>query len=68
MTDAGLAHLAEVKTLRVLDLTNTRVGDDGLEHLKALPRLERVGLSGTRVTEPALRELRAALPDVEITR
>ena len=35
VTDAGLAYLKDMKSLRNLDLTNTQVTDAGLAELKA---------------------------------
>lgn len=61
VTDAGLAHLREMKNLARLDLSNTAIGDAGLAHLAELRRLEYLNLYGTPVTDEGLRHL-ASIP------
>ncbi len=56
--DAGLKALAELKSLQILDLTDSRVTDAGLAHLEKLHRLERIRLDGTDVTDVGLEHLR----------
>jgi hypothetical protein len=58
LTDAGLARVAGLKSLRVLDLGRTRVSDEGLKHLKGLTALEELDLSDTRVRGPGLVHLK----------
>ena len=41
VTDAGLAHLAELAQLQRLDLKETAVVGPGLEHLAGLSNLSR---------------------------
>ena len=62
MTDAGLVHLKDLKTLTNLTLQNTQVSDAGLEHLKELKSLKHLGLRKTKVTAKGLAEFQAALP------
>jgi len=51
ITDAGLAHLAQLKDLESLDLEATPVSDAGIEKLADLPRLRSVTLNRTSVTD-----------------
>lgn len=54
ISDAGLAHLEGLKTLRALYLNGTAVHGPGLERLTSLQRLE---LNGTPVDDAGLRHL-----------
>ena len=58
MSDAGLGHLKELKSLRSLDLLRTQVSDAGLVHLKELKSLTRIILNGTKVTDAGLVHLK----------
>lgn len=55
--DAGLAWLAEIKSLQRISLTNTPVGDRGMEYLATLPNLRHLDLNGTQVTDAGLRAI-----------
>lgn len=68
-TDAGDDVLRAVKylpTVKVVNLTGTRVTDEGLEHLWDLPELERIYPAWTDVTEAGLDDLQTALPELQI--
>jgi Leucine-rich repeat (LRR) protein len=58
ITDAGLAHLKELKGLAELDLGNTQITDAGLAHLKELKGLTELDLSGTRITDAGFAHLK----------
>jgi Leucine rich repeat/Leucine Rich repeat len=58
VTDAGVAHLAGLTKLRVLNLSGTDVGDAGLSHLSRLTNLRELRLSATSVTSGGLAHLR----------
>jgi hypothetical protein len=58
VTDAGVAHLAGLTKLRVLNLSGTDVGDAGLSHLSCLTNLRELRLSATSVTGDGLAHLR----------
>ena len=58
VTDAGLANLSGLTSLRRLALDRTRVTDAGLVHLSGLTSLERLSLSETQVTDAGLVHLR----------
>ena len=47
VTDAGLAHLDGLASLKELDLSNSRITDLGLVHLKGMKCLEQLSLSRT---------------------
>ncbi len=68
LTDAGLAALAQLPVLEVLDLEYAdAVTDRGLEALHHLPRLRWIDIGGcTRLSEKAVQELRRAKPALEI--
>ena len=55
--DAGPAHLAGLRGLRVLSLSDTTVGDAGLAHLSGLDRLEELSLDRTSVSDAGLAHL-----------
>ena len=64
ITDAGLKHVKELKSLHTLDLRLTKVTDAGLKELKECKSLQRLTLFETLVTRVGLRELEAARPDL----
>jgi hypothetical protein len=66
VTDAGLKHLAGLKQLQLLVLTNTNVTDAGLKHLAGLKQLRFLNLSGTKVTDKGKTDLNKALPKLVI--
>ena len=67
VTDAGLKHVKEVKSLHRLDLRMTQVTDAGLKELKECRGLQRLILFETLVTDAGLRELETARPDLRIS-
>lgn len=58
VTDADLAHFAELRNLTILRLDRTRISDQGLIHLKGLTNLRELGLDETRVTDAGLVHLK----------
>ena len=42
ITDAGLAHLKDVTSLRELNLIGTKITDAGVAHLKGLTKLQQL--------------------------
>lgn len=54
------------KSLRQLDLSGTRIGDQAVPFLARLQRLESLDLTGTSISASALNQLRAALPKTQI--
>ena len=67
ITDAGLAHLADLKQLETLDLRrNARVTDAGLVHLEGLTNLKQLYLIRTGVTPAGVARLQQKLPRTKI--
>jgi hypothetical protein len=56
--DQALAPLADLPSLRWLELSLSQVGDAGMSQVARLSRLERLGLENTRVTDQGLAALR----------
>ena len=57
ITDAGLAHVDGLASLKELDLSYSGITDAGLVHLKGMNSLEQLDLSRTRVTDDGLVHL-----------
>lgn len=58
VTDAGLAHLSALKSLRELDLhDNQYISDNGLESIQGLPNLTKLELSKTPLSDAAVDRL-----------
>jgi hypothetical protein len=67
ITDAGLVHLKDLKSLEMLDLRkNGAVTDAGLVHLEGLTKLEKLWLIGTSVTPAGVAKLQKKLPKTKI--
>jgi RNA polymerase sigma factor (sigma-70 family) len=66
--DAVLKHVAKIKHLRVLHLTNNQVTDEGLTELTCLPNLRQVFLRNTRGTDTGIADLKKAVPGLEVTK
>lgn len=58
LTDVGVRHLAELRTLRILDLSGSQLTDEGLASLASLEQLEELWLNETAVTDEGLIHLR----------
>lgn len=67
-TDDDLKLLKDMKNLKRLDLSFTRITDQGLTHLRELKDLERLNLRNTKTDPAKVKDLRAALPDCIIDR
>jgi internalin A len=57
VTDAGLASLAEIKSLEVLELRCARCTDAGLRHLAKLPKLRSLSIHGGTFSNSGLVHL-----------
>jgi hypothetical protein len=66
ITDAGLAHVAEMSGLTILGLSNVPIGDAGLQHLKRLEKLGTLYMNASKVTVEGVKNLAAALPDCTV--
>jgi hypothetical protein len=58
LTDAGVAHLAELKNLRVLILTDSEMTDASLRHIGSLTQLQELSLEGKGFSDEGLAQLR----------
>lgn len=54
MTDAGMALVAKLSKLTVLNVSSSAVGDRGVEAITALTHLQQFGLKGTKITNAAI--------------
>jgi hypothetical protein len=66
-TDDTLATLAELKSLEVLQLSETRLTYAALQRLKQLPALKKLILEGVDLSNEDLERLKKELPAVSIT-
>ncbi len=57
ITDEGVAKLAGLKELRVVNLIQTAVTDDGAKFLNSVPNLKEFGCFGTSLTQVALMHI-----------
>ncbi len=60
-TDATLAYLKRLTSLRTISLEATQVTDAGLAHLQGLIRLQELDLDGTQVTDAGMARLSGLL-------
>lgn len=58
VTDKALKSIAQIKSLKNLELWATAITDDGLKEIARLPKLERLNLSSTDVTSRGIVHLR----------
>jgi Leucine-rich repeat (LRR) protein len=63
MTDAGMAHLADLSELELLTITHAEVSDTGVKQLARLRKLRALHLQGVPMTNAALRDI-ATLPEL----
>lgn len=68
ITDADLASLEGLTSLKDLQLDDTGVSDAGLAHLGGMTGLRKLCISRTRVTDKGVLELERALPRLWIHR
>jgi len=57
ISDADMAHLAELRALKYLGLSDTPITDAGLAHLQGLVSLKSIWLQGTKITDAGLVHL-----------
>ena len=57
VTDAGLAHVAGLRKLKVLIMSGIKLTDSGLTHIAGLKELESLTLANTHVTDEGLAHL-----------
>ena len=64
VTNAGLAYLRNLPTLKQLELGSTKVDDAGMQHLAQIPSLESLTLNQTLVSDEGVSKL-TALPNLK---
>ena len=57
LSDSALAHVASLRSLKNLTLSQNRFSDDGLRHISNLTRLETLSLEGTKITASGIDEI-----------
>jgi len=57
LTDEGLGHIAGLKEIEHLSVSNTHVGNSGMKYIARLEKVIRLDFSETRVTDDGLRQL-----------
>ena len=65
-TDAGLAHVARLPTLKFLILRDAPVTDAGIQQLSALTQLESLYSRRTAVTDEGIARLKEKLPSLHV--
>ncbi len=65
-TNDGIAHLAALTNLEVLNLSNSMISDEACVHLAKLTNLRKLVVISTRITEQKFREMKGALPNCQI--
>jgi Leucine-rich repeat (LRR) protein len=66
VTNAGLVHIKDLKSLLVLDMSDTKITDAGLVQLQELKGLTRLTVKKTLVTAKGLADFHAAVPGCKI--
>jgi Leucine-rich repeat (LRR) protein len=66
ITDAGVVHLKDLRSLTNLKISLTGVADNGLTWLEALPNLSFLELYGTNVTDAGTDRLKMRLPNLRL--
>lgn len=57
VTDQGIAKIAYVESIEILDLSNTNITDQSISLIDSLPHLFSIKIAGTNITELGLVEL-----------
>jgi internalin A len=65
VTDFGMVHVGQIKSLETLSLVKTGVTDEGLRDLEGLENLRVLQLDNTTVSKKAVEALRQKLPKLE---
>jgi hypothetical protein len=64
--DKAAEYLAQMKTLAVLDLSDTSVTDKLLDQLVAMKQLKTILVAGAKVTPEGVERFRKARPDCRV--
>jgi len=65
VTDSTLKYVAEMKSLREIDVAGSKITDAGLKDLEGLTKLEKLILSRTQITDAGLKPLLDQLPQLK---
>jgi hypothetical protein len=65
--DATIALLADVKSLKALELSEARLSYDALVRLKKLPGLKKLTLNGIDIGDADVERLKKELPGAQVT-
>ncbi|HEY1785014.1 MAG TPA: PDZ domain-containing protein [Pirellulales bacterium] len=57
ITDEGLKHVGQLKSLTLLNVANTAITDEGVEAISKAALLERLILSATQITDQGMQHL-----------
>ena len=60
ITDDGMAHLARLPRLKLVDISLSGLTDEGVRHLAEIPMLEELSLEGRKFTDRSLLHLARA--------
>ncbi|CAN5549284.1 hypothetical protein BH10PLA2_BH10PLA2_18620 [soil metagenome] len=57
ITDAGIRHLAGLRKLKGLEISNGKLGDGSLQIFGRMPQLESLGLQGNSFSDDGLKQI-----------
>ena len=66
VSDAGLAHLEDLTSLRVLRISGRQISDAGLAHLTGLALLKRLVIYETQISGEGVARFKVALPNCSV--
>jgi hypothetical protein len=66
LTDTGLAALKGFPSLRMLDLSETRITDAAVPYLQLLHNPKWLGLEGTALSAAGIAQMGRTFPDLAI--
>ena len=68
VSDASVPRIAELKTLKSLNVVGTRLTADALQQLRVLPRLKYLTVWSEQFNDADVARLEASLPGVDVER
>jgi len=68
VTDAGMNHVGQTHSLKMVELHHTKISDESLRDIARLSQLRRLRLSGTAIGDEGIRHLRGleSLSDLDL--
>ena len=64
--DVGAEAVSRIKTLEVLDISDTAITDVGLQQLASLPNLGYLGISNIRVSAECIAAIKEQHPELQV--